>query len=168
MASERALSKPTRRKPSKWSEERTAGKKLVSSGDVEHLMKLKGNEDAISVKRKPKSKSPIFQLTPTMLTKNSCSSADKPVIEYGKYHRTTPGDLQTGHVSRSSHPKRDDGSHVTGSHHIKEGGASHVTGREEDIISAWKRCCAQKTEKLIASWLKNRVPSKYTDILTAL
>ncbi len=46
----------------------------------------------------------------------------------------------------------------------------HVTGRrEEDLLTAWKRCCAGGgTEKLIASWMETRSRSQFSVILDAV
>lgn len=183
MASERALPKHhTRTKCSaeQVEEERTQQcreKKLVASRDIEIA---RGREKPEAVKRRSKTQNDL-QLTPTMLTKNSCSPADnktRPVRRHDRQRKcdSTPDDQKSGRSDRSSHKsgsgrrmKTGDGGHVTeGGSHVT-GDGSHVTGREEDLVSAWKKCCARRLcEKQIAEWLENRMPAKYTGILNAL
>ncbi len=187
MASERALPTRARRTSTEVLENRTIRsheKKLVVSGDVEDpvhvIVKLKGREDAIFAKRRPKTHD--LQLTPTMLTKNSCSTADdktKPVRArkssgQRKREDCVPKDqrrasVERSYVTGSDRTDEEVKGHVSRNSDTDDGVKCRVAGhKEEELVSAWKKWCAQRTDKLIASWLEDRASSKYTDMLDAV
>ena len=73
---------------------------------------------------------------------------------------------------RRGHVRVDEQDHTTrrGGRNKETDYNGHVPGRrEEDLLTAWKRCCAGGgTEKLIASWMETRSRSKFTVILDAV
>ncbi len=82
------------------------------------------------------------------------------------------GQRRRGHIPivREHTTRVDEQYHVTRRGGRNEEDNGHVTGgRDEDLLTAWKRCCsAGGTEKLIASWMETRSRSKFTVILNAV